>query len=633
MKNIFTLFTLFIFQLIQAQVTYTITDIPLDLLKNANSVLLDERIEIDVTENGKQIQTASKAIAILNKKGDAVAMPYVTYDNGLKVKKVEAFVYDAFGNELEHYRKRDFRDVSNVDGYSIYSDDRILYLDYIPTTYPYIIVFEFETESNTTAFIRSWNPVKSYLSSTMKSTYRIKFNSDNKPRIKRNNLEGFEISVSEKPNEIICKAENIKALVYEELSLSFYENSPKVSFALNKFSLKGVPGDAENWEEFGFWMQKSLLYDVEDLPETTIAKINNLIKNETTNQAKAKLIYKYLQEKVRYISVHIGIGGWKPMLASEVDELSYGDCKALTNYTKALLDAVGIPSYYTILYADEIKRDVDKDFSRIWGNHVILGIPDGDEITWLECTSQDKPYGFIGVACDDRDVLIITPEGGKIVRTINYDYRENLEETFIVVFINKDGGAKASYKSISRGIRYGAKYGVVNEKQEDINKIYKNKWGGINGYTIDSLQLTNDKEKIIFKEDILIDIPSYCISVGDDFLVNVNLFNQNNNIPARIKNRKNDLNILRGFVDKNTIILNIPQGYKIGDLPTDTLIENKFGSYSVNYKLLSENEIEYKRQFIIKKGIFPPEEYKNYRSFRRKISKLDNTKIIVTKII
>ncbi len=633
MKFFLALTILFISFNLQAQEIYTIADIPLDLLENANSVILEEKTEIDVSADGKQIMSTFIAVAVLNKKGDNVVRSFVAYDEGIKVKKVEAIVYDALGNEIEHYRKREFRDVSYGDGYSIYSDDRALYINYIPTTYPYVFIFNFETESNTTAFIRDWYPVKGYSTSTKKSTYKIKFDSANKPRIKKDNLEGYEISISENPNEIICKAEKINALVFEELSPSFSKNFPNVSFSLNKFTLKGVSGYAENWKEFGFWMQKSLLDDVSDLPESTIVKVENLIKNETTNQAKARLIYNYLQEKVRYVSVQIGIGGWKPMLASEVDKLSYGDCKALTNYTKALLDAVGIPSYYTILYADEEKLDVDKEFSRIWGNHAILGVPDDDEITWLECTSQDKPFGYIGVTCDDRDVLIVTPEGGEIVHTKNYNFSENLEETFVEVVINRKGGAKANYKSTSKGIRYGEKYRIVNKKQEDIDKFYKNKWDAINGYTIDNLQLTNDKENIIFTEDLQINIPSYCISVGDDILVNVNLFNQNNDIPSRIRDRKYDLYISRGFEDRNTITITIPQEFKIGDLPADNLIENKFGSYSVSYQPLSENEIEYSRQLIIKKGTFPPEEYKNYRSFRRKISKLDNTKIVVTKNI
>src|SRR5690625_198168 len=99
-----------------------------------------------------------------------------------------------------------------------------------------------------------------------------------------------------------------------------------------------------------------------------------MVANEKTNEAKTRKIYQYIQDKVRNVSVQIGIGGWKPMPAMEVDKLSYGDCKALTNYTKVLLDALGIPSYYTVLYADSNTIDIHEDFVSFQGNHVILGI-------------------------------------------------------------------------------------------------------------------------------------------------------------------------------------------------------------------------------------------------------------------
>ena len=631
MKNIFALIAFFFSFIIQAQENYSLADVPLELKKNANSVLLDEKVEVDVSENGKLTYSYFGARAVLNKRGDKAVSNRVYYDKGSHVGKLEAYVYDAFGNELEHFRKKDYYDVSASDGISIYNDDRMYYLDYTPTTYPYIIVINFEYKSNSTAFVPGWSPVGWYARSTKKSTYKIKFDPNNKPRIKSENIEGFDISITENSNEYVCTANNINAIVYEDLSAPFNKKAPKAFFSLNNFTLKGVSGNAKNWKEYGNWMQNRLLNNVSELPESTIVEIKNLVRNETSNEAKARIVYHYVQEKVRYISVQIGIGGWKPMLASDVDMLSYGDCKALTNYTKALLDAVDVPSYYTILYAGSNKKDINKEFSGLQGNHAILGIPDGKEITWLECTSQDSPFGFLGDFTDDRDVLIVTPEGGKIVHTKNYSYEENLEETFVEVNINRKGGAKASYKSISRGLQYGDKYRFENEKQEDIDKIYKNKWDAINGYTIDSLKLTNNREEILFIEDIKIDIPTYCISVGEDILVNVNLFNQNNNIPTRIKDREYDLDISRGFEDRNTINITIPQGYKIGDLPEDTLIENKFGTYVVNYKLVSENKLEYKRNLIIKKGTFPKEEYKNYRSFRRKISKLDKTKIIVIK--
>jgi transglutaminase-like putative cysteine protease len=71
------------------------------------------------------------------------------------------------------------------------------------------------------------------------------------------------------------------------------------------------------------------------LPEETKAKMRALVGDEKNPIMKAKLIYDYVQQKSRYVSIQVGIGGWKPMDASDVDRLG-GDCKGLTNYTKAL---------------------------------------------------------------------------------------------------------------------------------------------------------------------------------------------------------------------------------------------------------------------------------------------------------
>ena len=80
-----------------------------------------------------------------------------------------------------------------------------------------------------------------------------------------------------------------------------------------------------------------------------------------TDIGKAKKIYQYVQDNTRYISVQVGIGGMQPITAKEVDLVKYGDCKGLTNYTKSLLDIVGVKSNYTRLYASASNQiSVDK---------------------------------------------------------------------------------------------------------------------------------------------------------------------------------------------------------------------------------------------------------------------------------
>ena len=174
-------------------------------------------------------------------------------------------------------------------------------------------------------------------------------------------------------------------------------------------------------------MHKSLLEGRDVINEATKIKILDWVKEAKSPLEKAKIVYQFMQNKTRYISVQVGIGGWEPIAANQVDQVGYGDCKGLTNYTKALLDVVGVTSYYTVVYASE-KRNLDKDFASLQGNHVILNIPNEGKDIWLECTSQTMPFGFLGDFTDDRDVLVVTPEGGIIKRTAIYKDETNLQK-------------------------------------------------------------------------------------------------------------------------------------------------------------------------------------------------------------
>lgn len=616
-----------------SQEDYAVYNIPLELRKNANCLILYKNIDVDVSKSKSLYIKSKSAITVFNKLGDDAVQYYLGYDLDTKIKKINAYVYDANGYLIKHYKRKDFQDVSAISSISLYEDDRVLYLNFNPSSYPYTFVFEYETQSNTTAFLPPFMPINYSTQSVKNSTYTITFNSENKPRYKVENLDAYNISISEKPNQIICNAKNIEAIEYEELSPSYDSFLPKITFALNHFSLKGVNGYASNWEEFGIWMQKELLADIRELPEGTIQEIKNLTNQANNNIEKAKIVYQYLQQKVRYISVQMGIGGWKPMLAKDVDRLSYGDCKALTNYTKALLDAIDVPNYYTIIYAGGGRKakNITKDFAVMQGNHAILGVPDGNDIVWLECTDQDIPFGYMGNFTDDRDALIITPEGGKIVHTKVYTYKDNTQDTKVKIDLKSDGSLKAYYNRVYKGQQYDGKYRYNLLKPDELKKSYLNKWNYLNGYRVENINLKDDKENIIFTENLNIIIDSYCSKIGNDLLFCPNLFNREQYRPPRVNYRKQELFLSQGHYDTDELEINLPFGYHVDELPKEENIENKFGAYSISFHLISENKLIYKRKFYLKKGNYPPEDYVIFRDFLIKIIKLDNKNLLLKK--
>ncbi len=611
---------------------YTSYTIPANLKEKANAVIRSQEVYISLKSSSEMYVTKKKIITVLNKEGNNDVDAYVHYDNNLKIKSLEVLVFDNFGNEIKKIKKNDFKDVSAVDGGTLYSDSRVKYLNYTPIKYPYTIEFTSEVINGNTAFIEPFMPVNGYFLSVEKSTYTIDFPEDITIRTKEKNFETLDLEKETLTGKIVYKVKNIQAVKPEAYSPGSTNMSPKVLVASKQFSLEGVHTQVENWVDFGKWMYHDLIKDTYDLPANTISMIQNLVKDEPNDVAKAKKIYQYVQDKTRYISVQVGIGGWKPFNASEVDKLGYGDCKALTNYTMSLLKAVGVKSNYTVVYAGKSQRSLEKDFAAMQGNHVILNIPQEDkEDIWLECTSQKLPFGFIGDFTDDRDVLVITPEGGKIQHTKKYKTGENIQRIKGHYTISNEGTINASVNVNSKGIQYDDKYWLETETERDLDKHYKNRWKYINTIKINSMHITNDKEAVEFIEDVSFQATNYSKKIGNRMLLTLNALNRNTDIPDRYRNRKLPLKIKRGFTDIDEVEITLPQGYKVESKPNSKNIENKFGRYKAEVIEKDENTLIYKREFVVKDGEFPKEDYDAFRNFYKDVNKQDNAKVALIK--
>lgn len=617
--------------ILQAQNEYAIANIPAELKRDANSVIQSHTTDVEIISANEFGLTYEIVISVLNKNGNSHISPYVHYDKVTKVKRVEALVYDEKGEEIKKFRKKDFLDLSAVDGYTLYSDDRLLYFDHTPSSYPYTIAFTYTLESENTAFIRPFYPISDYNSSVMQSSYNVRYAPGVALKHKELDTDGV-IAVSEVENAISFSVNNLKAMNREALSPKLDEFLPHVMFSLDTFYLEGVRGIGTNWDQFGKWMHHSLLKDVSEVPYGTQEKVRGLVAGESTIEGKARKVYEYVQQNTRYISVQIGIGGWKPMSATDVDKVGYGDCKALTNYTKALLEVAEVPSYYTVVYAGSEKKDILSDFASLQGNHVILAVPNEDETIWLECTSQDIPFGFLGSFTDDRDVLMVTPEGGKISHTQSYGFESNKLTTIGNCKISEEGDIDVEVSLESVGLQYDDRYFISTRKNDEQEKFYKNYWRYIDNISMNSMAFDNDKEAVKLKEKLNFNARAYTSFAGDNILFNVNVLNRSSFIPKRYKNRKRPLQISRGFVDSDKVSIEIPAGYHIEKLPDPISLQSKFGQYTSEIQRGDgDGKLIYLRRFELYEGVFPKEEYENYRKFRKDVAKNDNQKLILAK--
>lgn len=403
-------------------------------------------------------------------------------------------------------------------------------------------------------------------------------------------------------------------------------------FGLDKFSLEGVEGEANNWQNFGLWMQNSLLAGTNELPVETKTKIKNLVGDEKDPMKKARIVYEYVQNKTRYVSIQLGIGGWKPMKASDVDRLGYGDCKALTNYTKALLEAVDVPSYYCVIYGHPGKIDLQSDFVSMQGNHVTLAIPDGEQLRWVECTSQTAPFDFQANFTDDRLALIVKPDGGQLVRTTVYKEKDNFQVSKGQYKIDADGSISGEVEIKSRGTQYDSREGLDRKSSDERNKYYKNYFSQINNLNLSAIKIDNDKSKPELAEKVTLSAIDYCNIANNRLMFVVNAFNPFGAIPQRYRSRNNPFEISRGFYDEDEITITLPVGYALEAKPENFELDEPYGQYKVEFTVIDKNHLRYKRTLLVNGGTFPASDYEKFRKFREMISRNDNAKCVLVKI-
>ncbi|WP_026935078.1 DUF3857 domain-containing protein [Christiangramia echinicola] len=635
MRNFIVVIFLGLFSTLHCQENYKVSDINLKMLLNANAVVREHHTEIEI-ENIDDVEIFTyRVVTVLNESGETFINAYENFDKGRVILDQEAVILNAEGDEIRKFKKRDFNSQSNFQNFVLFSDNKVSYLEYTPRKYPYTVIYSSRIRTESSAFLPDWWPVEGYKVSVEKSFYKI-INEERIPiRFTERKLDGLAISKEYSKYELDYTAEDIPAKSYEELSPSFRNSSPRLMVALEEFSLEGILGKATNWEDFGKWQYDNLVAGQGDLSGVIVSKVSGLTQNAKTKEEKARIIYKYVQDNTRYIAVMLGIGGWKPYNAQEVDRLGYGDCKGLTNFTKALLASQGIESDYTVIYGGP-KRDIDPEFTKMQGNHVILSIPmDNKDDIWLECTSQDAPFNYLGDFTDDRYAVKIKPTGGEIVRTKKYTAEDNLQKTSAEIKINENGGFDATLNRYSYGVPYGDIY-LLELQTEDVKmNYYRENWPQFQNVMFDSIILKNDKNDIEFSEKLRFQANRFCSNAGDRLLIPLNFIENFDLTVEKDKNRENPIQILRGKSYQNQFRFILPEGYTVEALPGSKELQTEFGTLKLKISVENEEDTEVilvERNLQIEEGEWAPEKFKKFKDFINQIHHLSNRKAVIAPI-
>ena len=538
-------------------------------------------------------------------------------------------MYDELGVQLQKFAKRDCRDESAVNDFSLYEDSRVKHFLPAMATYPYTVVYNYEVERKQNLIIPSWQPEAFWHVAVQHSRYTFICGETDEVRIKADNYDGEPVSHVDGGRRITTWAvNNLPAQRYEPFSPDPETYRTAVRIAPVQFSYYKHKGQYTNWSELGSWMFDALLSEVSELPGQTIAEVRALVSGLESDREKAAELYRYMQRKTRYVSVQIGIGGFKPTPAAVVDRLGYGDCKGLVNYMRVLLDVVGIPSYYCVVEAGSAKRNIRSDFASMdQGNHVVLCVPFAQDTVWLECTNQRLPFGFLGSFTDDRTVWACMPEGGKLLRTPDYGASGSTQERRASLQLHEDGSVEGHLQTVFSGGQYDNHLEIAESSGGEQTKLLKAAYDidQIGFSHIDYQKPTDGLPTLVEHVDVI--LPHYAPASGGQTFLIPNPFNRQSAIPT-VNDRRLPLYINRGYTDEDQLTYTLPAGYLIVGGPWNTVLDSPFGRYEMALEQ-DGNQLSYRRKLVLLGGTYPAGRYAEFSAFMSSISMFDRQKVVL----
>jgi hypothetical protein len=609
-----------------AGVKYPVSEISEALKKNAEAVVRNDAYEFVISSETSTRLSRKYVVTIFNENSLDLSKKYLFYDKFTKIKDVSCVVYNMAGEKVKTIQGDKILDLSAISGYSLFEDSRVKLVDADYALFPFTVEFEWEVVYTGTLFYPTWMPYDRYSVSIQQSSFNV-ITDISIPPLRYLELYGAPACVksnSSKSNTYHWSLSDLPSLKNEPFSLGLNQYTPTVLLAPSDFTMDGYDGNSETWNNLGKWVNE-LNAGREILSEETINHMKELVKNATSEEEKIKILYNYMQQKVRYVNLALGIGGWQPIEAQRTDKVSYGDCKGLTNYMKALLKAVNIESIYTIVRAGALESNIQNQFPSSQFNHAFLCVPVLHDTIWLECTSQRNPFGFLGTFTDDRDVLLITGDGGKLVHTPEYTIIDNVSNTHIEVALDSNGNIEANVNASHKGLFYGGLEQVLGMDERD-RKDFLMESIHLSGFEVPYYSYLPVPDQPVMNQNIKINVRKYANVVNKQIILRPNILNRVIDSPDAVSDRKSKVILRREWQENDTITYTIPEGSSIGSLPKDIDLQSDFGHYKATFR--NENgKLVYSRQFTRFKGVFEPEKYSLLVSFYDKIRKADETKL------
>lgn len=617
---------------VSGQSDFSVDKINPALIKDANAVVRVDELVWEIKSQGEATQKIRTVVTILNESGEEKhGALFVRYDKFTKISDISGTLYDAGGKQVRKLRNSDIEDYGYGSGGDDISDARVKLANFGKKSYayPYTIEYVYEVRKRNMMMYPWWTPVSDEKSAVELSTYKIKAPAGFKFRFKEYNdapamvkstdADGGDLYQWTLKDYPVKKSDDFYPLPQED-------RVPLMIVAPSEFEVQDYKGNFNTWGDLGkFYHTLNAGRDV--LPANTLAEIRNVVKTAKSDREKAGLIYKWMQSRSRYVSIQLGIGGWQTIDATTVANTGYGDCKALTNFTLAALRSVGIQGYTALIAAGK-EEQIKPDFPSNQFNHAIACALVDKDTLWLECTSQTTKPDFMGSFTGGRYALLVTPDGGKLVRTHDYKSGQNVRNSRAMVKLGETGDGVVDVQVLYTGLQHESRASVINGGSKEEQKKWLLNHINLPSLDLQRFELTQGQDPSV-TEKLTLNVRNCATKTGTRLFVKPSLLSRPFELPS-VSERSSDFYLPvsdYNFTDLDTISYEVPANYKLETTLPAFQIASAFGSYELK-TTYENNKLICARKVVMNGGRYGSKDFAAWVDFLKKIRKADRAQVV-----
>jgi len=575
--------------------------------------------------------TVRRSVLVNDKAGEQEAVFHEYTDQFRSLSAFKGTVERSGAKPLK-MKKDDLQMVSIASGLA---EDGFI-VGYVPSAaYPYTVTYEYTmTFRKGIASFPSFVPVTSEKVRLEKASYRLTVPAGTA-------ISHYAQKVGEVRKEETGKTDTyhwevpvFEGFTEEAMMPSWRTVVPNLSASPVDFTYAGVKGSQGSWEDVGRWCY-GLKEGTGDLPDDVAAQVRQMTASAGTDLEKVRILYDFLRDHTRYVSIQLGIGGYKPFPAAQVHKSGFGDCKGLSNYLQAMLETVGIQADYTLVNTDRAR--FLKDYSGIGQmNHVMLCVPlpERQDTLWVECTNPSVPLGYRHEDVAGHDVVLVKPEGGVPVRVPAYPDSLSRRIHHIDIDLHEDGSA---HIDIRKELYLDYTEGWLDFREWSSEDRLAGLTQGMRIQPQD-LKVTGVRDN--FRDydgsrfcprmeiDYSLDTRQYATTGKDRLFLPATPFN--NALTVQRGTRRNEIVNGSVFTLRDEIHFRLPEGYSLESLPAPVETDSEWGTFKA---VVSQDEggVTLIHEFRLKRFHEPADRYDGYRTFVRAVNKAYGKGLVLVK--